>query len=215
MSFLAETLSQFWLTVQGRLFPWLAEELGELSEKQKQLVAILEMLGLEGFISRSQGYAGRPTEDRRAIGRAFVAKAVYNLVTTRQLLERLASDPSLRRLCGWERASAVPSEATFSRAFAEFAASALPTRLHETLIATSHKDQLVGHISRDATAIEAREKPVTVAAPEKPKGKRGRPRKGEEPPVKEVRRIERQIVQSLEAMLADLPKHRYTTARWP
>jgi hypothetical protein len=65
----------------------------------------------------------------------------------------------------------------------------------------------VGHISRDATAIEAREKPVTVVAPEKPKGKRGRPRKGEEPPVKEVRRIERQIGQSLEAMLADLPKH--------
>src|SRR6202158_1634647 len=85
--------------------------------------------------------------------------------------------------------------------------SARLTRVHDTLIARSHKDQLVGHISRDATAIEAREKPVTVAAPEKPKGKRGRPRKGEEPPVKEVRRIERQVGQSLEAMLADLPKH--------
>src|SRR5438874_1360517 len=33
MSFLAETLSQFWLSIQGRLFPWLEEELGELSEK--------------------------------------------------------------------------------------------------------------------------------------------------------------------------------------
>ena len=29
MSFLAETLSQFWLSIQGRLFPWLEEELGE------------------------------------------------------------------------------------------------------------------------------------------------------------------------------------------
>ena len=83
MSFLAGTLSQFWLTVQGTLFPWLAEELGELSEKQKQLVAILELLGIEGFIATSSGSAGRPAEDRRAIGRAYVAKAVYNLGTTR------------------------------------------------------------------------------------------------------------------------------------
>src|SRR6266516_4532766 len=118
MSFLAGTLSQFWLTVQGTLFPWLEAELGELSKKQKQLVAILEMLGLESFITTSHGSAGRPMEDRRAMGRAYVAKAVYNLGTTRQLLERLGSDASLRRLCGWERAAAVPSEATFSRAFA-------------------------------------------------------------------------------------------------
>ena len=34
MSFLAGTLSQFWLTIQGTLFPWLQQELGELSEKQ-------------------------------------------------------------------------------------------------------------------------------------------------------------------------------------
>src|SRR6267142_4376287 len=121
MSFLAVTLSQFWLTVQGSLFPWLEQELGELSEQQKQLVAILELLGIESFISTSNGYAGRPQEDRRAIGRAYVAKAVYNLGTTRQLLERLASDARLRRLCGWERRSKLPSEATFSRAFAEFA----------------------------------------------------------------------------------------------
>ena len=52
MSFLGGTLSQFWLTVQGTLFPWLAEELGELSQKQKQLVAILELLQIEpGFRS--------------------------------------------------------------------------------------------------------------------------------------------------------------------
>src|ERR1700721_2337060 len=70
--------------------------------------------------------------------------------------------------------------AAFSVAFADFAAGRLPMRLHETLIATSHKNQLVGHISRDATAIEAREKPGTGAAPEKPKGKRGTPARGEE-----------------------------------
>src|SRR6266480_4111137 len=158
MSFLAETLSQFWLTVQGSLFPWLGAELGELSEKQKQLVAILEMLELESLISTSHGYAGRPTEDRREIGRAYVAKAVYNLVTTRQLLERLASDGRLRRLCGWERPSAVPSDATFSRAFAEFTKDQLPERVHAALIEKYEKPRLVGHIARDATAIEGRER---------------------------------------------------------
>jgi len=90
MSFWSGTLSQFWLTVQGGLFPWLAEELGELSEKQKQLVGILELVQIESFIKSNYGYAGRPQEDRRAIARAFVAKAVYNLETTRQLLERVA-----------------------------------------------------------------------------------------------------------------------------
>ncbi len=84
--------------------------------------------------------------------------------------ERLAVDGRFRRLCGWERARAVPSESTFSRAFAEFAASGLPSRVHEALIKRTHKDRLVGHISRDATAIEAREKPVKVPpAPETPK----------------------------------------------
>lgn len=158
MSFLGLTLSQFWITVQGTLFPWLEEELGELSEKQKQLVGILELLGIERFIPTSQGYAGRPTEDRRAIGRAYVAKAVYNLGTTRQLLERLGSDASLRRLCGWERLGALPSEATFSRAFAEFTKSQLPERVHEALIEKYERPRLVGHISRDATAIEGRER---------------------------------------------------------
>src|SRR5258706_4978916 len=89
MSFLALTLSQFWLTVQGTLFPWLAEELGELSGKQKQLVAILEMLGLELFISRSQGYAGRPTEDRRAIWRSVLAKAGFKPGTTPPWLDAM------------------------------------------------------------------------------------------------------------------------------
>jgi len=92
MSFLAETLSQFWLSIQGRLFPWLEEELGELSEKQRQLVSILELAKIESFIATSRGWPGRPEKDRRAIARAFVAKVVYNMVTTRQLIERLGSD---------------------------------------------------------------------------------------------------------------------------
>src|ERR1044071_1581277 len=130
---LAVTLSQFWLTVQGGLFVWLEEELGELSEKQKQLVKILELLRVESYVQRQRNVMGRPLDDRRAIARAFVAKAVYNLETTRQLVEQLRNDSRLRRVCGWERQGAVPSEATFSRAFAEFSNSELPARVHAPL----------------------------------------------------------------------------------
>ena len=97
------------------------------------------------------------------MARAFIAKAVFQIDTTRALRERLANDRALRRLCGWE-SRALPSEATFSRAFAEFAEGALPSRLHEALITDTMQDQLVGHVSRDATAIEGRESDPEAAA---------------------------------------------------
>ena len=206
MSFLNGTLSQFWLRVQGTLFPWLAAELGELSEKQKQLVKILELLQIEQFIKGQPGVLGRPLEDRQAIARAFIAKAVYNLETTRQLRERLASDERLRRLCGWERQNELPSEATFSRAFAEFARSQLPARVHEALIERYEKPRLVGHISRDATAITAREKAAKKAqkAVVEKKAKGGWRKKGEVS-SKPLTRLERQQSMTLQEMLADLP----------
>ena len=93
-------------------------------------------------------------------------------------------------MCGWESIRALPSEATFSRAFA--VRRALPSRLHEALITDTMQEQLVGHVSRDATAIEGREKATPKPQqPAKPKRKRGRPRKGEERP-KEPSRLERQ-----------------------
>lgn len=188
---LAATLSQFWLTVQGGLFGWLEEELGELNEKQQQLVKILELLRIESFVKCQGRVKGRPVEDRQAIARAFVAKAVYNLETTRQLLERLSSDESLRRICGWERLSGVPSEATFSRAFAEFASSELPARVHAALIEQYQRPRLIGHISRDATAISAREKAAKKVKVAKVKG--------------EPTRLQRQQSMTLAQMLADLP----------
>ena len=36
----------------------------------------------------------------------------------------------------------------------------LPNRIHEALIREGYEGELVGHISRDSTAIEDREKPV-------------------------------------------------------
>jgi hypothetical protein len=202
-------LSRTWAHIQGNLFPWLTEELGPLTDKHKQVVTTLEVTGVEAFVQAWPGLPGRPLCDRAALARAFIAKAVLGLPMTAMLIERLAVDKQLRRLCGWEHPGQVPSEATFSRAFAEFARSALPCRLHEALIKRSYEDRLVGHLARDATAIEAREKPMKIAAPAPTpaKRKRGRPKKGEVVEKKAPRRIERQATMSLAEMLADLPKH--------
>src|ERR1035438_8936928 len=121
------------------------------------------------MVSNWSGGVGRPAKNRRAIARAFVAKAVFNLNATRQLLDRLSVDICLRRLCGWESQREIPHESQFSRAFAEFAASALPQRLHEALIKATQQERLIGHISRDATEIEGREKPVRTPGSKRPK----------------------------------------------
>jgi hypothetical protein len=122
------------------------------------------------------------------------------------LLDRLHSDKSLRRLCGWEHQYQIPSESVFSRANAEFAESRLPERVHAAMIQKSYEEEIVGHISRDSTAISAREKPVKKAKAKPVAKKRGRPGKGEERP-KAMSRLERQAADmSLAAMLDDLPK---------
>ena len=204
---LRETLTSTWDHIQGFLFPMLRVEVGPLTAQHERFVIVLEVACIEAFVQVWPGLPGRPPKDRHALARAFVAKAVLNLPTTSGLIERLAVDATLRRLCGYERVSEVPSEGTFSRSFAEFAASNLPARVHEALIKKAYAGCIVGHIARDATAIEAREAPVRAvpAASETPKRKRGRPKKGEVAAAKEPRRLELQAGQTLTEMLAELP----------
>ena len=121
---------------------------------------------------------GRKRKNRISLAKAFVAKAVYNFETTDILIEYLKGCKNLRRLCGWENRWSVPSKSTFSRAFSEFTEKALLQKVHEAMIKTHYGSKLAGHVSRDSTAIEAREKPVkktNVASVTK--RKRGRDRK--------------------------------------
>jgi len=74
------------------------------------------------------------------------------------------------------------------------------------LIKVTLGQTLVGHIARDGTAIEAREKPVRPEKKTKPKKKRGRRRKGEPEPIPEPSQIEQQKNMTLAEMLAGLPK---------
>jgi hypothetical protein len=203
-------ISHIWQAIQCSLFPVLEEEIGPLTDKQQELVAILELAHLEKCIQRHiSGYPGRPQDDRRFIARAFIAKMVYNFSTTRVLIDQLKSSPTLRRICGWERRSDIPSEATFSRAFAEFAACGLPSKAHAAMIEQHEKPRLIGHMSTDSTAIIGREKAkkkkkLSAAAK---KAKRGRPKKGEPRIPKEPSRLEQQRAgMALEDMLQDLPQ---------
>lgn len=206
MGQLAIRLSQYWDRIQGTLFPWLEEELGPLTEKQQQLVVILEFVRIERFLPESFGREGRPQKTRSAIARSFVAKMVYNIDTTTLLIERLQTDKSLRRICGWESRMHLPSESTFSRAFADFAHTQLPQRVHHAVIKNNLGHAIILHNARDSTAIEAREKAQRKAKKiGKCDKKRGRPKKGEERPAPELKRIEKQRTMTLDEMLKDLP----------
>ena len=101
---------------------------------------------------------GCPPNSRLALCKAFIAKAVWDFPTTRDLIDAVRHHPTLRRLCGWETLKDVPSESTFSRVFAALAEDELPQRIQEAMITEHSGDKIAGHISRDATAIHGREK---------------------------------------------------------
>ena len=209
-----QMLSPHWFQVQGTLFPYLQEEVGSMGSNHERLVTIIELSNIVAFINKIyNGYTGgRPCDDRVEIAIAFLAKHVFNLPTTRALIDRLHYDVILRRLCGWERKNHIPSESKFSRVFKEFSKMDIMEKLFESVVAKYHKDRIIGHVRRDSTEIDAREKAAkksksvdkdVKAAPKK----RGRPKKGEIRPIsdKEPKRLEKQPSQSLEEMIADLP----------
>jgi hypothetical protein len=162
-----------------------------LSRQQQRLVEGLEVIQIERHLPpRCLQWLGRKRKDRRALARAFVAKALYNLPTTKLLVERLQVDRTLRQLCGWEQGRQVPSEATFSRAFAEFARLGLTDQVHAALVAEPCQEEIVYHISRDATEIEARESPQPKR--KRPRYRRGRPKRDEVRPPTPQKRLARQ-----------------------
>jgi Transposase DDE domain/Transposase domain (DUF772) len=207
---LRTTLSQIWNNVQLSLLPQQEEDLGFLSQKHKKLISILELVRIEEFTSRLyiRGLVGRPARARAALARAFVAKIVFKLEFTNQLRELLLSDAQLRRICGWESGHHIPSEATFSRVFNEFSIRKIPELAHEALIKDLYEDEIVGHVSKDSTPIEAREKVVKASKPlsQEKRNKKGRPKKGQ-PIEKKLTRIEKQALgtMTVEQMLEGLP----------
>jgi len=194
--------------VQRSLFSHLDECLvSPLSDNEKHLVKVLELIQVENYIpGRATGLRfGRPIKEREAIARAFVAKAVLRYPHTVCLVNELKSTPNLRAICGFGLYAKVPSEATFSRAFAEFADCGLGVAVHDALVKGHLSRVLVGHVSRDSTAIEGREKPAKKEKKPKQARKKGRPAAGAEREPVEKKRIETQRGQSAVEALSALP----------
>src|SRR6516164_1921988 len=97
---LRDFLSSTWDHIQDNLFPWLREELGPLTDLHKRVIVTLELARVETLVGEWRGLPGRPPSDRAALARAFVAKAVMGIPTTKMLIERLTADKQLRRAAG-------------------------------------------------------------------------------------------------------------------
>lgn len=200
------TISGMFGSVQRWLIPALEDEVGELTEKQKEFVRVVEAMDLEKYLPEfCWAGLGRKRKSRLSLLKGFVAKSVFGYQNTKMMMANVKGNPATRRLCGWERECDVPSEPTFSRAFSEFAESELPQRIHEGMVKKHLGIKLVGHISRDSTAIDARERAVKKEKPQKEACRKGRPKKGEKKPV-ELRRLELQPSRTLEENLSGLPK---------
>lgn len=202
-------LSTIWNVIQGTLFPFIEEELGDLSDKEKQFVRVCELCTIEKYIHLfDNNLFGRPKKERLSLARAFVAKAVYNFSNTKILIDYLKNNATLRRLCGWETRKNIPSEATFSRAFTEFSLSQLPQIIHTNMVIKYCKEKLVGHVSRDSTPISSREKPQKKPKKiKKGKAKRGRPKKGEVRQAKPKTKLQIQLERTCAENLKDIPNN--------
>lgn len=204
-------ISKLWSTYQPKLFPAFDSETCETSEGHRRLILVLDNLDqVTRDILPKVGNCrrGRNKIDRFSFAAAFIAMKILKISTVKGLLERLTIDPVFRRICRFSQVKRLPCEATFSNAFNEFSAVCFAEKIHEEYIKTTLGNDLAHNVSRDSTAISAREKP----RPRKKKHatkhsrKRGRPRKGEVPDVKEPTRIEKQLeMGSLEEMIKDLP----------
>ena len=153
-------------SIQKWLLPVLEDEIGELTGKQKEFIRVVEAIDLEKYLWEFR-WEGIGRKSRLSLLKAFVAKSVFGYQNTKIMIENVKGNPTIRRLCGWERECDVPSGPTFSRAFEEFAKSGLPQKIHEGIVKKYLGEKLVGHISRDSTAIDAREKAVKKENPQK------------------------------------------------
>jgi hypothetical protein len=204
MSF-RSNLSQIWFNIQYKLFPFLEENLGDLSEKNKEIVSVLELVRIESFLPNYTWDNGRPPKDRCAMARAFVAKMVLKLPYTNQLIDLVKRDKQLKVICGWDIESRIPDKSVFSRAFHHFAKIALPDRVHQALVREIYKDDIIGHIGNDSTPLIGREKPLKKEGTRQERKKAANDRYLREKRGLEVGRKRKQMTQTFDEMIAELP----------
>lgn len=202
------SLSDFARGLQGLLLVVMEDSVPGMDVRHQDLALVLEFLRPESLVGAPRLGRGRPAKCRKAIFRAFVAKLHWNIRTTEELIRQLRLDEPFRRICGFPTRASLPSESTLSRAFSAFASGGLGDLAHAQVVKRFLGEQtLVPEIYRDATDIRARESPLEK--PRKVKGPRKKPGpkpKGENWSPPELPRMQRQKEQSLQQMLAELPK---------
>jgi len=205
MSKIISSFSKMWLKVQNlenSLFPQLQEQLGVLSTKEQKLIKILDFAEIEKNITVIS--ITNTPKDREQIARAFIAKSVYNIQTTRDLIDRLRIDRTLRILCGWRYSNSIPSESKFSRVFKELSNMKIAEKTHEKFVKEYLSEEIFFYNATDATKIPLREKAVKKAKEEpKVKHKAGRPKKGEtREPIKPTILKQQREMQTVEEKLS-------------
>ena len=165
------------LNLESTLFPALKEEfrVEELSHKEQKLIKILDFAQIEKNVT-IVSITNTP-KDREECARAFIAKSVYNIQTTRDLINRLHSDKILRVLCGWRYKSNIPSESKFSRVFKELSIHQIAAKTHEQFVKEYLSDTIFFYNASDSTKIPLREKVIKVEKEKKSTKKRGRLKK--------------------------------------
>lgn len=200
----SSNLSKMWnkiLNLENCLFPELKEQFGTLSTKEEKLIKVLDFAEIEKNITSVK--ITNPPKDRIEIARSMIAKSVYNIQTTRDLIDRLKSDRTLRVICGWRYLRDIPSEPKFSRVFKELSDLKIAQKTHEKFVEEYLSDMIFMYNASDSTKIPLREKPVKIEKPKKTKAKRGRPKKGEKREPKQLTILDQQVkMESSEDMLS-------------
>ena len=76
---LRATLSSYWCAFQEYLFPTIEADLGPLGERYQAFITVLEFVRVEQHLPGGRNWRGRPLQDRAALARAFIAKAVFQI----------------------------------------------------------------------------------------------------------------------------------------
>jgi len=159
-------------------------------------------------------FKNKSSKDREQIARAFIAKPVYNFQTTRDLIDRLHIDRTLRILCGWRHSNNIPSESKFSRAFKELSDLKIAEKTHEQFVKEYLSEKVFYYNATDATKTPLREKAVKKNKEEPKmcdsgiyshciKHKAGRPKKGvTREPIKPTILKQQQEMRTVKEMLS-------------
>lgn len=189
---------RLWGGLVQRTFPFMEEEVGELGPKARLFVTVCEtVVKPETFKYAKWKGVGRPPAKRMPVFKAFLFKAVHDIPTTKELVERILLEPQTRRLCGWADPGEVLCESKFSEINKEFAEMGFTEEWFDEFVRPYAVDEPGVTLSLDSAPIPVRAKAanskrrLAEIEPDQPEG---------------GSRIEWQAGQDVDTALAELPQ---------